>query len=73
MRWIILSLALGSALGASACASARDMAAVEDWKHNQRAVCQKDTDLIRRQQCIEQVDTVSLERMRTEQEKPRGR
>jgi hypothetical protein len=72
MRWIILSLALGSALGVSACASGRDVAAVEAWKHNARQECLKDTDLIRRQQCVERVDTVSAERTRTEETRPRG-
>jgi hypothetical protein len=73
MRWILLSLALGASLSATACASGRDVAAVEEWKHNARQECLKDTDLIRRQQCIERVDTVSAERTRTETERPRGR
>jgi hypothetical protein len=58
-------------LGVSACASARDVAAVEDWKHNARQECLKKTDLIARQQCLEQVETVSTERARTEEARPR--
>lgn len=70
MRWIILT-SLASVLALSACATAHDMAAVETWKKEQRAKCSAQTDLIRREQCIEQVETVSLERVRTEAERPR--
>jgi hypothetical protein len=67
MRWIILA----AILGLSACATAQDVAAVEAWKKEQRAKCEAQTDLIRREQCVEQVETVSLERVRTATERPR--
>jgi hypothetical protein len=67
MRWIILA----SVLGLSACAAAHDVAAVDNWKKEARAKCAAETDLIRREQCVQQVETVSLERMRTEVERPR--
>lgn len=67
MRWIIVT----TILGLSACATAHDVAAVEVWKKEQRAKCEAQTDLIRREQCVEQVETVSLERVRTETERPR--
>jgi hypothetical protein len=68
MRTIILSVALSSVLLASACAS-QAIGRVEDWKKTALADCQKKTDLIAREQCREQVMTVSLERASTEDKK----
>lgn len=67
MRWIILA----SVLALSACAAQHDVAAVSSWKKEARAKCDAETDLIKREQCVEQVETVSLERARTEVERPR--
>jgi hypothetical protein len=69
MRWIVISLALGL----SACAGSTGQG-VEAWKKQARADCLKQTDLIRRETCIEQVDTVAAERTYDEDEaKKKGR
>jgi len=73
MRKIILSIALSSAFFASACASSQAIGKVEDWKKTALAECQKKTDLIAREQCREQVMTVSLERASTEDNKGKKR
>jgi hypothetical protein len=73
MRTITLSVALSSALLASACAGGQAIGKVEDWKKTALADCQKKTDLIAREQCREQVMTVSLERVATEDNKGKKR
>jgi hypothetical protein len=69
MRILVLSLVLLT----SACASGQAIGKVEDWKKTALAECQKKTDLIAREQCREQVQTVSLERASTEDNKGKKR